>query len=247
MSTVASSYSTIDSSFSIIKNLKSKPSTIQFSTLDKYFLAHYWPMFDLSDIVGGVNFTSGEEYSFVEDRHESMDSAIYLNHGFLQIAENVSFFNGDYSDFTIIVGINLKSNPETNIRIFDFGNENEADIIGCNISINTDIVCYYKTETLEYLSLETKGFTLNEWHHLAFTLFGNLASIYVNGCLVKIKEFSEPPKKVARKTNHIGKCSEENKPHINAVYDELKIYKIALLANEIFDEYKKITKLIGKP
>jgi hypothetical protein len=42
-------------------------------------------MSNLSDVIGGANLFGGENYSFVQDRFGTPNSAIYFNKGFLQV------------------------------------------------------------------------------------------------------------------------------------------------------------------
>ncbi len=47
------------------------------------FLINYWPMNNLSDIVGGANLFEGFSYSFALDRFCLPNFAIHFNQGYL--------------------------------------------------------------------------------------------------------------------------------------------------------------------
>ncbi len=72
-----------------------------FNYLINYFkylanLTNYWPMSNLSDVVGGANLFGGSSYSFVSDRFNSSNSAIFFNQGYLQVPTGV-YFSGDFT------------------------------------------------------------------------------------------------------------------------------------------------------
>jgi hypothetical protein len=79
-------------------------------------------MNNLTDVIGGAYLFGGSNYSFVPDRFCSLNSAIYLNKGYLQVPAGV-YFSGD---FTLTAWIYLKS-YQSYSRIFDFGNGEGKD------------------------------------------------------------------------------------------------------------------------
>ena len=51
--------------------------------IESFLLINYWPMSNLTDIIGGRDLFGGASYSFVSDKFCSPNSAIYFNQGFL--------------------------------------------------------------------------------------------------------------------------------------------------------------------
>jgi hypothetical protein len=99
-------------------------------------LINYWPMSNLSDLVGGANLFGGGNYSFVSDRFGSPNSAIYFNKGYLQVPEGV-YFSGD---FTVTAWIFLKSYQSWS-RIFEFGNGRDSDNVGLAMNATSSHLC----------------------------------------------------------------------------------------------------------
>ena len=88
---------------------------------------------------------------------------------------------------------------------------------------------YYQMDT----SIVTAN--LNQWYYVAFTLSGNVGSIYVNGALSLSSTLSSIYS-VTRSTNYIGRDTYGD-TSINAVYDEIKIYQGAMSAAAIQSDY----------
>jgi hypothetical protein len=78
---------------------------------------------------------------------------------------------------------------------------------------------------------------LNTWIHVAVVLKGNLASIYFNGILETSGEVFKP-RNIVRTSNFIGKSNWGHDAHVDASFDEIKIFNRALYIEEIIDEAK---------
>ena len=88
-----------------------------------------------------------------------------------------------------------------------------------------------------YYQMDTPIVTpnLNQWYYMAFTLNGNVGSIYLNGVLSSSAILS-PINSMIRSMNYIGRDSYGD-TKINAVYDEIKIYQGAMSAAAIQSDY----------
>ena len=86
-------------------------------------MINYWPMNNLSDVVGGANLFGGSSYSFTTDRFGTPNSAIYFNQGYLQAPPGNYFLSGN---FTVTAWIYLKSIQSWS-RIIDFGDGEKND------------------------------------------------------------------------------------------------------------------------
>jgi len=135
------------------------------------------------------------------------------------------YFNGN---FTIECWIFPKSFPSY-ARIIDFSN---------GMGINGIILAYTMgTTRIPYLHIEgaqfpaNKAIPLNQWTHIAATLSGNTATIYING--IAAGTASTPtPAKLTRNICYIGKSSWPD-PNANALFDELRIWNMAKTQAEI--------------
>ena len=67
-------------------------------------LSNFWPMNNLSDIIGGANLYEGFSYSYAPDRFCLPNEAIYFDSGYLQVPQGIYFSD----DFTFTVWIYLK-------------------------------------------------------------------------------------------------------------------------------------------
>ena len=76
---------------------------------------------------------------------------------------------------------------------------------------------------------------LNQWQHVCFVYSvqaaANVAYMYVNGVLwatANVSDFNN----VVRTTNFIGK-SNWGDPNVNAIFDEIKIFSVALTQSQV--------------
>lgn len=191
-------------------------------------LINYWPMSSLNDSVGGATLFGGSNYSFVEDRFGTPNSAIYFNNGYLQIPSG-DYFSGD---FTITAWIYLKSCTHL-AKIIYFGNgvSNDNVIFGMNDNTSTLIGEIFQNNNKNKLESDLK-LDLNQWHFVSFVLIDTKAYIYVNGEQIANGKLYIPIN-ILRKSNFIGKSNLNSSENVNAIFDEIKIYKGALSKEEI--------------
>jgi hypothetical protein len=189
-------------------------------------------MSNLSDVVGGANLFGGGNYSFVSDRFGSPNSAIYFNQGFLQVREGV-YFSGD---FTFTAWIYLKS-YQTWSKMFDFGNSGDggSDNVGLAMNETNSKISGFTYNNSAQLAIQTSSIiiNLNEWYFISFVLNATTGYIYVNGNQVANGSLFAP-NNLIRTSNYFGKSN----LNADAIYDEFKIYKVALSSNDILNEYQ---------
>jgi hypothetical protein len=192
-------------------------------------------MDNLNDSVGGANLFGGSNYSFVPDRFCCQNKAIFFNRGYLQMPSGV-YLSGDFS---MTAWIYVKSYVIWE-KIFYFGNGVNNDSVVFQLYQNTSqigLTVFNSTSPSNFFAPNSSVIQLNQWYHVAVTLKGTLASIYVNGQFV-INGTSKIPRNIVRTTNCIGKsCLEDYTRSAIAIYDELKLYKGALSLNDIKNEY----------
>lgn len=181
-------------------------------------------MDSLNDEAGGANLYGGTNYSFTYDRFCKPYSAIYFNSGYLLAPPGVYF----WGDFTLTAWINVKVNLDY-VGILDFGNSSTNNHIVWSI-LNSEVRAGVIINQSLSVSISSTPIKLNTWYHVAYVVSGTTGYIYVNG-IEKASGQLVAPVNVQRSLNYIGKSN------INATYDELKLYKIALSATEILNDY----------
>ena len=193
-------------------------------------LINYWPMSNLSDVVGGANLFGGSSYSFVADRFNNPNSAIYLNRGYLQVPPGV-YFNGD---FTVIVWFQMKS-IQTWSRIFEFGIGALMETICLAFNADTTQLIGLTFSGSSYSSIQATSIQLNQWYHVAFVLNGTTGYIYLNG-VQSVSGTLIKPNSVSRSTNFIGK-SNNGDSNVDGIFDDFRIYQGAMSAAAILTDY----------
>jgi len=190
-------------------------------------------MSNLSDAVSEANLFGGGNYSFVPDRFCTPNSAIYFNKGYLQVPEGI-YFSGD---FTVTAWIYLKSYQYFS-RIFDFGNgKNNDNVYFSFIRINSNMKASIWRKNSSVRKLNTSPIiNLNEWYFISFVLNRTTSNIYVNGNQVATGSFIIP-NNITRTRNYIGKSNWAADSNADAIYDEIKIYQVALTSSQIMNEY----------
>jgi hypothetical protein len=200
-------------------------------TIESFLLINYWPMSNLTDIVGGRDLFRGASYSFTYDRICSPNSAIYFNKGYLQVPSGVYFS----SDFTVTAWIYLKS-YQSYSRIFDFGDGQRDNVLLAMIKTTPQIRGYIFCGSLQTLIETSSVIKLNEWYFVSFVLSGTTGFIYVNGNQVGSGTLNVP-NNITRTSNYIGKSNWLDQ-NADAIYDEFKIYEGALSSSDILNEYQ---------
>jgi hypothetical protein len=189
-------------------------------------------MSNLSDVVGAANLFGGSNYSFTSDRFNSPNSAIYFNKGYLQVPAGV-YFSGD---FTVTAWIYLKS-YQFYSRIFDFGNGKPSDNVILTMVKTTSQICGGIVNGSSYTLIQSSSISLNEWYFISFVLSGTTGFIYVNGSQI-VTGTLYVPNNITRTSNYIGKSNWPSDLNADAIYDELKIYQVALSPDDIMNEYQ---------
>jgi len=77
--------------------------------------------------------------------------------------------------------------------------------------------------------------SLNEWYFISYALNSTTGYIYVNGNQVATGALPIP-NNITRASNYIGKSNWQGYSYTDAIYDETKIYQIALTSSQIMQE-----------
>lgn len=147
------------------------------------------------------------------------------------------YFNGD---FTIECWVYPTAFTNWS-RIIDFGN-------GAG---NNNVLLGYTVGTSGKPGLHVGGvqmqassaIPLNQWSHVAGTLNGTTATIYINGVAAGSSTFPVPAN-VVRTLNYVGRSNwGTGDPDASAVFDDLRIWNVARTESEI--QAKMFTELYG--
>ena len=193
-------------------------------------------MDNFNDVIGGANLYNGLNYAYVPDRFNNPNSAIYLQKGYLQVPAGV-YFSGD---FTITAWVEFNSTQYYQ-RIIDFNNINSDGVPSDNVifclkrmSLNLFINTFFSYKKLDYVV--PSRLNLKQWYHLAYVLQGKTGTVYVDGVNVGSGP-QNSPNNVTRYNNFIGKSWSSGDALADATYDDIKIYKGALQASDILNDY----------
>jgi len=181
---------------------------------------------------------NGSGFSFTFDRFCNPNSAILLKKTYLQAPPAV-YFSGD---FTVIAWMNWMVIPDFNLYIIDFSNAKQFDEIMFALNINHNLFTgiYQSNSSVSYTSKNSPISQNKKWYHVAFVLNGNNGTIYLNGIVYATAINMNVPRNVTRNFNYIGKSNWQIISQLasaDAVYDELKIYNVALSADLIQRDY----------
>jgi alpha-L-arabinofuranosidase len=139
------------------------------------------------------------------------------------------------TDFTIAVWVN-PSSISTWMRVFDFGT-GETDYMFLTLNagkaprFSISLDSYYAEQQLNAPAALPTG----TWSHLAVTLAGTTATLYVNGVAVDTNtSMTLNPSSLPHTTqNYIGRSQWAPDPYLDGSVDEFQIYNRALSAAEI--------------
>ena len=135
------------------------------------------------------------------------------------------YFSGD---FTIECWVYPRSFANW-ARIIDFGNGAGSDNILLAYTYGTSGAPGFYVEGSQFQATQT--LVLNQWSHIAATLSGTTATIYINGVAAGTATFPTPVN-ITRNYCYIGK-SNWSDPYANAEFDELRIWNVARSQTDI--------------
>jgi hypothetical protein len=114
-------------------------------------------------------------------------------------------------------------------RIIDFGNGAGSNNVLLAYTYGTSGAPGFYVEGGQFAATQT--LVLNQWSHIAATLNGTSATIYINGIAAGTATFTTPVN-VTRNNCYIGKSNWAD-PNANAIFDELRIWNTARTQSEI--------------
>ena len=142
-----------------------------------------------------------------------------------------TYFSGD---FTIECWVYPRSFANW-ARIIDFGNGAGSNNVLLSYTYGTSGAPGFYVEGQQFQATQT--LSLNQWSHIAATLNGNTATIYINGIAAGTATFPKPVN-IVRNNCYVGKSNWGGDPNANATFDELRIWNVAKTAAEIQSSMK---------
>ena len=181
-------------------------------------------------------------YSYVTDRNGNLNSAVFLNTGYLQLPSAV-YFSGDFTvgGWVYMLG---SYNPNYNERFFDCSTDNYTYLNPVNtvaFLLRGYTTLFINNQQNNPSSLTCYNCGSNDkWLHLAATLSGNNGTIYGNGVSGAFLNHMSIPVGVTRTRCYIGRAAwqifySENYPVKDAIayYDDVMFFNKALSATNI--------------
>ena len=200
-------------------------------------LINYWP-FDgnAKDVVGDADMFNGTYATFAQDRRGTNNSAVDLSFGYYSVPPGV-YFKGD---FTVSFWIFIKS-VSMQQRVIEFGNGFKDNSVVVWLFRETTQVSFYVCQNKICGSRldSLVNLTMLAWHHVAVTLRGNYASIFVNASFSGSKA-SNLTEVVNRNMNYLGRSSayiNGTDKDSNCKFDDLKIFDLALNDAQVVDDF----------
>ena len=112
-------------------------------------------------------------------------------------------------------------------RVIDFGNGQGFDNVALALSFGTSGRPWFYVLPVAQSVTAPDPIPINQWVHLAATLKSNVSTIYINGVAVASNLVTAPNGTVTRTNNYIGRSNWGADAYANALYDDLRIWKVA--------------------
>ncbi|WP_173402079.1 immunoglobulin-like domain-containing protein, partial [Alkalihalobacillus hemicellulosilyticus] len=195
---------------------------------------------------GGATITT-------DDTIESSSGAVELDGdtGYVELPENL-IQDLNLESMTMSTWVKVKGN-QTNQRIFDFASDTgrivnrntmylstQGDSNQLEFAVITPFTEKFSNEQTPLANnykyaLNAQRLPINHWQHVAITIDGFDAVLYVNGEEVfRSSTYNVEPRMLMETTmNYLGKSRRDVHPHFNGLFDEFHIYNRALSSEEI--------------
>ena len=170
----------------------------------------------------------------------SVGQAISLNGTDSYVALPAAHPLSTYDEITLTTSVYWNGSSQWQ-RIFDFGNNTNQYMFLTPRSGGNTLRFAIKNGGGEQF-VETSQLATGQWAHVAVTLGGGTAKLYVNGELKATKSgFTIKPSDFKPSKNYIGK-SQFSDPLFNGMIDEFQVYNHVLSADEIKAVYNNTAK-----
>jgi hypothetical protein len=137
---------------------------------------------------------------------------------------------------TAMAWVNAASAIST-ARLFDFGTDANTYMMLAPLAYtaNGNAAMLFETSLAGTKTSLYAPFSMstNQWHHVAASLNGNVATLYVDGGLVGSIVNSVTASQVAGANNAFGKGQSASIPYFVGAFDELALFNVALNGNDV--------------
>ena len=151
------------------------------------------------------------------------------------------------NSFTFIAWIFLKDNIATISPILACINPNSNSLVG--VAIFSSILCGgIASNNQKSIINATQPFQINTWNHIAYTLYGTTATLYINGTIVGLLTNSIFPSNEPTLNNYFGFGENffENSVATNLILDEVRIYQGTMNYSQIYNDYNNMQTSASK-
>lgn len=185
---------------------------------------------DLNNTFGATPATASGSPAYAADGKSGQ--AIQLsgsNNQYVQLPAGHAL--AQYDEITVAAWVNWAANSQWQ-RIFDFGTSSTQYMFLSPRSGSNTLRFAIKNGGGEQI-VESDQLPLNQWVHVAVTLGGGTAKLYVNGVQKASAAITIKPSDFKPSLNYIGKSQFAADPLFNGKLDEFVVYNRALNADEI--------------
>lgn len=189
---------------------------------------------------GNLNNTFGEASAaafgspaYAEGRNGQAIQLSGANNQYVQLPQDHAL--GGYDEITVAMWVNWSANSQWQ-RIFDFGNGTAQYLFLTPRSGDNTLRFAIKNGGSEQ-AVNTDQLPLNQWVHVAATLGGGSAKLFVDGVEKASAPVTIKPKDFKPAIHYIGKSQFAADPLFNGRLDDFAVYNRALSADEIFSLY----------
>lgn len=161
-------------------------------------------------------------------------NAISLTGGYATLPVGIA---GGLHDFTIATWVNLPS-LATWARIFDFGSSTTSYMFLTARASGTNLPRFaINSGSGEQVINSSVAIAASTWTHVALTLRGNSATLYINGVVAgtNTSMTTHPAALGATTQNYIGKSQWSNDPNLQGSIDDFRLYSRTLSLAEVLN------------
>jgi hypothetical protein len=180
-------------------------------------------MSNFTDVVGGYTLYFGSgSYSYTYNQLCSSNAATYLTNCTIRIPTG-TFISGD---FTLIYWLYMY--PTSSYQSLIYFGFTSSNYIYAGVNQNSASKLQLMINTTQLLS--SSAISTYKWYHVAYTVSGTTATLYING-YSNLTATVTAPISISRSNNFIGGGT------VNAILSGIKLYSGEMTATSIYTDY----------